>query len=326
MRCTGGVKSQWIVGGDWDVNVREGPSVQARVITSLGPGSVVSSEGSDAVDPSGNVWIKLEGGQHQYVMRCDAGRRLSIMLPHKAQGRDASQTLQNPSEAARKAEEERIAAEKKRAEEDARFSESLYHATNLTAALKIQEGGFRVPKGTSEQKAGALLGPGVYCTATLQKAIHYCHGKAGGIIFQLAVDLGNCKKLEENDPLMKTWQDHGYDSAWAPEGAGGRGGKGLEENCVKDPAQIKIKQAIAGDTHKLQDAGYLISAQGRIEKVGSKMRSLDDEIAAVSGMNAADIKQELVQRGLSIKDMFEKHEFVKRLAEARVSGRQGVIK
>ena len=56
------------------------------------------------------------------------------------------------------------------------------------------------------------------------------------------------------------------------------------------------------------------------------MRSLDDEIAAVSGMNVADIKQELVQRGLSIKDMFEKHEFVKRLAEARVSGRQGVIK
>jgi SpoVK/Ycf46/Vps4 family AAA+-type ATPase len=47
---------------------------------------------------------------------------------------------------------------------------------------------------------------------------------------------------------------------------------------------------------------------------------LDEEIAAVRGMKVADIKQELKQRGLSTNDMFEKDEFVKRLAQARVSG------
>ena len=51
---------------------------------------------------------------------------------------------------------------------------------------------------------------------------------------------------------------------------------------------------------------------------------LDEEIAAVRGMKVADIKQELKQRGLSTNDMFEKDEFVNRLAQARVS--DGVAK
>ena len=96
------------------------------------------------------------------------------------------------------------------------FSTVLYHATSLEAALRIQVEGFRVPKGPSQQKAGALLGPGVYASATLQKAIQYCDGPEGGIVFQLAVDLGKCITLKENDPMMTTWQQHGYDSAWAP--------------------------------------------------------------------------------------------------------------
>ena len=45
----------------------------------------------------------------------------------------------------------------------------LYHATSLESALRIQAEGFRVPNGPSQQKAGALLGPGVYASATLQK-------------------------------------------------------------------------------------------------------------------------------------------------------------
>ena len=145
------------------------------------------------------------------------------------------------------------------------FSSELYHATSLEAALRIQAEGFRVPKGPSQQKAGALLGPGVYASATLQKAIQYCDGQEGGIVFQLAVDLGKCKTLKENDPMMTTWQQHGYDSAWAPTGAGGRGA-GLEENCMKDPKRIKIVNAIAVHTTKLEQAGYKIVC-GEIVKV-----------------------------------------------------------
>ncbi len=141
----------------------------------------------------------------------------------------------------------------------------LYHATSLESALRIQAEGFRVPNGPSQQKAGALLGPGVYASATLQKAMQYCDGPQGGIVFQLSVDLGRCKTLEENDPMMTTWQQHGYDSAWAPTGAGGRGA-GLEENCIKDPKRIKIIQAIPGHTVKLPQPGYTIVG-GQIVKV-----------------------------------------------------------
>ena len=145
------------------------------------------------------------------------------------------------------------------------FASELYHATSLEAALRIQAEGFRVPNGPSQQKAGALLGPGVYASATLQKAIQYCDGPEGGIVFQLAVDLGKCITLKENDPMMTTWQQHGYDSAWAPTGAGGRGA-GLEENCMKDPKRIKIVNAIAVHTTKLEQAGYNIVC-GEIVKV-----------------------------------------------------------
>ena len=150
---------------------------------------------------------------------------------------------------------------------------SLYHATSLEAALRIQAEGFRIPKGPSRE----LLGPGVYASATLQKALQYCGGPEGGIVFELAVDLGRCKILEENDPMMTTWQQHGYDSAYAPTGAGGLsalagiwrtllGGAGLEEHCIKDPRRIAIKQAIAGHTSQLQQAGYTIVG-GEIVKV-----------------------------------------------------------
>ena len=98
--------------------------------------------------------------------------------------------------------------------------------------------------------------------------MQYCDGPHGGIIFELAVDLGKCKTLGENDPMMTTWQQHGYDSAWAPTGAGGRGA-GLEENCIKDPKRIKIKQAIAGHSYKLRQAGYHIVG-GKILKMAQE--------------------------------------------------------
>jgi hypothetical protein len=45
---------------------------------------------------------------------------------------------------------------------------------------------------------------------------------------------------------------------------------------------------------------------------------LDDEMDAVRSMKVADIKLELIERGLATTDIFEKDEFWKRLAQARV--------
>lgn len=77
--------------------------------------------------------------------------------------------------------------------------DTFYHATSEENALCIQERGFVIPDGP-----GGLLGRGVYCTSTLKKAMDYLKGPHGGVILQLKIDLGNCKQLVENDPMMKT--------------------------------------------------------------------------------------------------------------------------
>ena len=82
----------------------------------------------------------------------------------------------------------------------------LYHGTSLEAILAIQESGFRVD--LSGTNAGAMLGPGVYVTTTLQKALNYAkregvpgkepHPAAGGV-FELEVDLGRCYTVRSAD-------------------------------------------------------------------------------------------------------------------------------
>jgi hypothetical protein len=51
----------------------------------------------------------------------------------------------------------------------------------------------------------------------------------------------------------------------------------------------------------------------RVEEEDS---SLEDEVSSVRSMKVAEIKLELSQRGLATDDMFEKEEFVRRLAQA----------
>jgi len=128
---------------------------------------------------------------------------------------------------------------------------TFYHATNLKAALTIQEGGFRVPLGT-----GGCLGPGIYCTTSLKKAFDYLKCRDGGVIFELRIDLGRCKTLAANDPMMKTWQQNDFDSAWHRTGAVNSVGKEKEENCIKDPSRIRIVRPIPGHTGKLLEVGY----------------------------------------------------------------------
>jgi hypothetical protein len=141
--------------------------------------------------------------------------------------------------------------------------DTFYHATTEENALRIQENGFVIPDGP-----GGLLGRGVYCTSTLKKATDYLTGPYGGVILELKIDLGNCKHLVENDPMMKTWQNHDYDSAWAPFSAVNPSDTGKQENCVKDPKRIKVVQVIAGHTGELRRGGYEIM-NGKLRKGGS---------------------------------------------------------
>ena len=93
----------------------------------------------------------------------------------------------------------------------------------------------------------------------------YLKGPHGGVVLQLEVDLGNCKEFVENDPMMKTWQNH-YDSACAPFSVVNPGDKGKQENCVKDPRRIKVVNVFAGSTGDLRLGGLDI-INGKLRKL-----------------------------------------------------------
>jgi len=149
----------------------------------------------------------------------------------------------------------------------------FYHGTSLEAILAIQESGFRVDlAGTN---AGAMLGPGVYVTTTLEKALNYAkrddpslrtygiepHPAAGGVL-KLEVDLGRCYTVRSSSRSECTdWVSWGYDSAWAAEGVIGV----LEENCVLDPRRIRITDVILGNTGAAQRLGYEVRS-GRLNQ------------------------------------------------------------
>ena len=65
-------------------------------------------------------------------------------------------------------------------------------------------------------------------------------------------------------------------------------------------------------------AGVLAACPLRRMRTGfmNLQMSLEDEISSVRSMKVAEIKRELSQRGLATDDMFEKEEFVRRLAQA----------
>ena len=80
---------------------------------------------------------------------------------------------------------------------------TFYHGTSIETAFKIQETGFR--DDVSGSNVGALLGPGVYCTTTLEKSLYYVKQKPHhGVIFELPVELDRCKELKQGDPMMTT--------------------------------------------------------------------------------------------------------------------------
>ena len=153
--------------------------------------------------------------------------------------------------------------------------DTFYHVTTQENAFLIQENGFVIPDGP-----GGLLGRGDYCTSTLKKAMVYLTGPYGGVILELKIDLGNCKHLVENGPMIKSGQNH-YDSAWSPFSVVNPSDKGKQENCLKEPNRIKVVQVIAGNTGELRRGGYEI-INGNLRKTDSSgMRQ--EAIIALSG-------------------------------------------
>eukprot|EP00035_Acanthoeca_spectabilis_P008567 m.155599 g.155599 ORF g.155599 m.155599 type:complete len:113 (-) comp14413_c0_seq3:129-467(-) len=71
------------------------------------------------------------------------------------------------------------------------------------------------------------------------------------------VDLGKVKKLKKRDKYMKTWHDHGYDSAFSGENVNGQ----REEHCIWDPTRIHIVGFALGHTAKARRCGYSVTKQ-----------------------------------------------------------------
>jgi len=139
--------------------------------------------------------------------------------------------------------------------------DTFYHGTSIPSALKIQASGFHVGPNSG------LMGCGVYVTTCLDKAMVYARSfRAGGVITVVRVDLGTCKKLAAGDPMMKTWHLHGFDSAWAPNGANSTK---LSENCITDPKRVTLLRCFPGDTGQLKTMGLTVCPNGRLETVSA---------------------------------------------------------
>ena len=141
----------------------------------------------------------------------------------------------------------------------------FYHGTSVEAATSIQATGFDVSR--SGSNAGAMLGPGLYVTTTLQKALTYAtmgHRPHGGAVLKLKVDLGNCYTVEQNDSNMSTWQQRGYDSAWSADGVNGK----MEEHCIKDPRppRVQILDVILANTRTASEGGFIIENERIVQR------------------------------------------------------------
>ena len=148
--------------------------------------------------------------------------------------------------------------------------QTFYHGTALEAGLTIQKCGFNVD--LSGSNAGTMLGNGVYLTTTLGKAMSYTSeppaGRAmagtrphGGCVLTLKVDLGKTKEMTRHDPMMRTWHEHGFDSAHSGDGVNGK----MEEHCVRDAERVTIVDVVLGNTGKAESAGYSVLG-GRLHK------------------------------------------------------------
>lgn len=141
----------------------------------------------------------------------------------------------------------------------------MYHGTHKNAAATIISSGFR-PSG------GGTLGPGVYCSRDINKAMGYPGGCAPGdrVVFKLRVRVGKVKKIDSKSThLWSTWHQNGYDTAWLPSPV-----SGMEEDCVWDPKRLTvIGIAHCTDASTKSSLESLIKKQGQLQEADG--RSLD---------------------------------------------------
>ena len=104
----------------------------------------------------------------------------------------------------------------------------MFHGTSRQNAENIKKMGF-------QRSADGMLGEGVYLSRDPLKAKGY-----GEIVLRCHVQPGKTKKIDRQmHPLQRSWQSHGYDSAWVPASCG-MVASGLTENCVYDPKRITV--------------------------------------------------------------------------------------
>lgn len=107
-----------------------------------------------------------------------------LLLDGKADVTKVSSSCETPLDVAKSPDIKRMIMEmapvrvSSRPTTSSRKPNIFYHATSLEAALRIQDQGFRVD--LSGTNAGARLGPGVYCTTMMKKAMNYCDEKKPG--------------------------------------------------------------------------------------------------------------------------------------------------
>lgn len=107
---------------------------------------------------------------------------------------------------------------------------TMYHGTLKTNAPAIISSGFR-------PSAGGTLGPGVYCSRDINKAMGYpACAPNDRVVFKLRVRVGKVKRIDRQSlNQMTSWHQNGYDTAWLPASV-----LGLEEDCVFDPKRLTV--------------------------------------------------------------------------------------
>jgi len=107
---------------------------------------------------------------------------------------------------------------------------TMYHGTLKTNAPAIISSGFR-------PSAGGTLGPGVYCSRDINKAMGYpACAPNDRVVFKLRVRVGKVKRFDlQSLNQVTSWHQNGYDTAWLPASVNGR-----EEDCVFDPKRLTV--------------------------------------------------------------------------------------
>lgn len=126
---------------------------------------------------------------------------------------------------------------------------TMFHGTTAANARLIIANGFK-------QSQGGLLGMGVYVTRDVLKACSYPKNSklTERVVLKLRVRLGKCKEIrDDNDPLLTSWSQNGFDSAWVPPDANMAAvPSGLQENCVFDPSRVEVVAIARAHTSALE--------------------------------------------------------------------------